>query len=237
MPRGGMDAAGHPRCLQGEARIWIALPTSDRPVTAGRMPAPQRASRHPMQAAGRGAASAARPNVTGFRRSAADRAGERRHDAADGTDAHRSRGGPRRATESRGDKTGLEQGTYTRAALPNDPTRGPRAIEIREIRSADPRSGRPEAEPRSRIGGSSDHGSVIPPAAIGPAPRTAPPQRERCPIAPSVSTRNGAPRSRPGRSRASRRGRIHPPQMARARRLHAPEGAILRHKSHIHNSL
>jgi hypothetical protein len=35
-----------------------------------------------VQAAGRGAASAARPDVTDFRRSAADRARERRQDAA-----------------------------------------------------------------------------------------------------------------------------------------------------------
>jgi hypothetical protein len=40
-----------------------------------------------MQAAGRGAASAARPDVTDFRRSYADRARERRHDAAEGTAA------------------------------------------------------------------------------------------------------------------------------------------------------
>jgi predicted unusual protein kinase regulating ubiquinone biosynthesis (AarF/ABC1/UbiB family) len=88
--RGGMDAAGHPRCLQGEARIWIALPTSDRPVTAGRMPAPPRACCRPRQAAGRGAERAARPDVTDLRRSAADRAGERRQDAADrSTRGHR----------------------------------------------------------------------------------------------------------------------------------------------------
>jgi hypothetical protein len=36
-----------------------------------------------MQAAGRGAASAARPDVTDPRRSAADRAAERRQDAAE----------------------------------------------------------------------------------------------------------------------------------------------------------
>jgi hypothetical protein len=40
-----------------------------------------------MQAAGRGAASAARPDATDFRRSAKDRARERRHDAADRTNA------------------------------------------------------------------------------------------------------------------------------------------------------
>jgi hypothetical protein len=45
-----------------------------------------------MQAAGRGAASAARTDVTDFRRSDEDRAGERRHDAADraGARSHRS---------------------------------------------------------------------------------------------------------------------------------------------------
>jgi hypothetical protein len=85
------------------------------------MRAPPRACCRPMQAAGRGAASAARPDATDFRRSAPDRAGERRHDAADGTNAHRLRGGPRRATKSRGGKTGLEQVAHTHAAHPNDP--------------------------------------------------------------------------------------------------------------------
>jgi hypothetical protein len=51
------------------------------------MRAPPRASCRPTQAAGRGAASAARPDVTDFRRSDEDHAGERRQDAADGTAA------------------------------------------------------------------------------------------------------------------------------------------------------
>jgi hypothetical protein len=77
------DAAGRPRCLQGEARIKTALPTYDRPVTARRMRAPPWASCRRTQAAGRGAAGAARPDVTEFRRSYEDRTGERRHDAAE----------------------------------------------------------------------------------------------------------------------------------------------------------